>query len=185
MGSDPIFIFKDVLGRATREIADSEEWLSFVERFGIVSDRIVLLESMTVAQNLAISFDLDLEPVPPHILARVRDLAAEVGIEGALLEIPVSQSIPLVRSRVYLARALALDPGVLVLEHPSAQLGPEDAEELAGVVKRVCEKRGLTAVGLLMDEKFAKASGGRLLAWQPATGDVRPTSRLARALRYF
>lgn len=173
------------LGRATHEIKDSDEWLSFVERFGIVSDRIVLLETMTVAQNLAMSFDLDLEPVPPHILARVRDLAADVGIDDSLLETPVHQADPLLRSRTYLARALALDPGVLLLEHPSAQLGPEDAAELAGVVKRVCGKRGLTAVGLLMDEKFAKASGGRLLVWQPATGDVRPASRFARALRYF
>ena len=46
------------LGRPTSAIADSDEWLAFVERFGIVSDRIVLLEAMTVAQNLAISFDL-------------------------------------------------------------------------------------------------------------------------------
>ena len=32
------------LGRPTSAIADSDEWLAFVERFGIVSDRIVLLE---------------------------------------------------------------------------------------------------------------------------------------------
>jgi hypothetical protein len=29
-----------------------------------------------------------------------------------------------------------------------------------------------------MDEKFAKASGGRLLFWQPATGEVRERSVL-------
>ena len=169
------------LGRATHEIANSDEWLSFVERFGIVSDRIVLLEGMTVTQNLAISFDLDLEPVPPHLVARVTELAGEVGIDTSLLETRLADAAPLLKSRVYLARALALDPTVLILEHPSAGLGPEDAKTLADVVKRVCERRRLTIVGLLMDEKFAKATGGRLLVWQPATGDVRARSRW----RYF
>ena len=58
------------LGRPTHDIADSDEWLAFVERFGIVSDRIVLLEAMTVAQNLAISFDLELDPVPARACFR-------------------------------------------------------------------------------------------------------------------
>src|SRR3982750_3963334 len=41
------------LGRITRDIVDSTEWLGFVEQFGIVSDRVALLDAMTVAQNLA------------------------------------------------------------------------------------------------------------------------------------
>ena len=109
-------------------IADSDEWLTFVERFGIVSDRIVLLEAMTVAQNLAISFDLNLEPVPPAIMTRVTALAAEVGIDAADLESRVVDGAPLLRSRIYLARALALDPAILMLEHPTANLSPDEAK---------------------------------------------------------
>ena len=40
-------------------------------------------------------------------------------------------------------------------------------------MKAVSKRRRLTTVGLLMDEKFAKATGGRLMFWQPATGEVR------------
>ena len=46
----------------------------------------------------------------------------------------------------------------------------------AGIVARVSARRGLTTIGLLMDERFAKAIGGRLLTWQPATGETRPLS---------
>lgn len=175
------------LGRPTQEIADSEEWLSFVERFGIASDRIVLLEAMTVAQNLAISFDLTLDPVPPDIRVRVEALAAEVGIDPSLLDTRIADALPLLRSRVYLGRALALDPAILVLEHPTANLSQEGATEYAQAVKRVSAKRLLTTVGLLMDEKFAKATGGRVLFWQPATGEVRTPSRFAlrRGQGYF
>jgi ABC-type uncharacterized transport system ATPase subunit len=161
------------LGRPTSAIADSDEWLAFVERFGIVSDRIVLLEGMTVAQNLAISFDLALEPVPPEIMARVTPLAAEVGIDAASLHTRVADAAPLLRAQVFLARALAFDPAIVVLEHPTANLSPDEAKAFAAIVGAVSKRRGLTTIGLLMDERFAKATGGRLLKWQPATGEMK------------
>jgi ABC-type transporter Mla maintaining outer membrane lipid asymmetry ATPase subunit MlaF len=166
------------LGRATTTIADGDEWLGFVERFGIVSDRIVLLDAMTVAQNLAISFDLNLEPVPPAVMSRVTALAAEVGIEQTRLETPVRDAAPLLHSQIYLARALAFDPDILVLEHPTAHLQPDDGKRFADIVRAISEKRGLTTIGLLMDERFAKATGGRLLIWQPATGEMTTRSKL-------
>lgn len=164
------------LGRPTSAIADSDDWLAFVERFGIVSDRIVLLEGMTVAQNLAISFDLALEPVPPEIMTRVTRLAAEVGLDAASLATRVADAAPLLRSQIFLARALAFDPAIVVLEHPSANLSPDEAKAFAAIVSAVSTRRGLTTVGLLMDERFAKATGGQLLVWQPATGEMRPSS---------
>ena len=164
------------LGRPTTAIADSDDWLAFVERFGIVSDRIVLLEGMTVAQNLAISFDLSLEPVPPEIMTRVTRLAAEVRLDAAILATRVADAAPLLRSQIFLARALAFDPAIVVLEHPSANLSPDEAKAFASIVSAVSTRRGLTTGGLLMDERFAKATGGQLLVWQPATGEMRPPS---------
>ena len=165
------------LGRPTSAIADKDEWLAFVERFGIVSDRIVLLESMTLAQNLAISFDLELDPVPSEIMARVEPLGAEVGLAPAVLRTKVADAAPLIRSQILLARALAFEPSILMLEHPTARLAPEEARVFAAIVKRVSTERGLTTIGLLMDEKFARATGGRLLTWQPATGELKERGR--------
>ena len=39
------------LGQRTSAIVDSDVWLRFVEQFGFVSDRIALLDAMTVAQK--------------------------------------------------------------------------------------------------------------------------------------
>jgi ABC-type molybdate transport system ATPase subunit len=52
-------------GRSTADIADGDEWLASLDRFGIVSSRAVLLEGATVAQNLAMPFTLEIDPVPP------------------------------------------------------------------------------------------------------------------------
>jgi ABC-type polar amino acid transport system ATPase subunit len=161
------------LGRLTRDIADSGEWLTFVEQFGIVSDRIVLLEGMTVAQNLAISFDLELDPIPAEVLPRVQDLGARVHIGEADLRSAVAEAGPSLRARVLLARALAFNPVVLLLEHPTAALSPEQSSDYATVLKAIGKSRELAIVGLTADEKFAKETGGRLLVWQPATGAMR------------
>ena len=168
------------LGRPTSAIADSDEWLTFVERFGIVSDRIVLLEAMTVAQNLAMSFDLDLEPVPPAIMTRVAHARRRSGHRRRTASRAASPTLlRSLRSKIYLARALALDPAILVLEHPTANLSPDDAKAFAAIVRAGRPgDASLTTIGLLMDEKFAKATGGRLLMWQPATGDVKERSSL-------
>jgi ABC-type transporter Mla maintaining outer membrane lipid asymmetry ATPase subunit MlaF len=161
------------LGRQTGSIENSDEWLRFVEQFGIMSERIVLLDAMSIVQNLAISFDLNLEPVRAAVRERVAALAHDVEIDPSLMEIRLADAAPLLRARVNLGRALAFDPAVLVLEHPSANLAREDAAELASTVRNISRRRGLTTIGLLADQEFAKATGGRLLFWQPATGDVR------------
>ena len=59
-----------LFGRSTASITDSADWLAVVDRFGIVSPRAVLLESLTVVQNLAMPFTLDIEPPAEDIRRR-------------------------------------------------------------------------------------------------------------------
>ena len=161
------------LGRPTSAIADSDEWLAFVERFGIVSDRIVLLEAMTVAQNLAISFDLELEPVPPEIMTRVDALAGRSGHRRRQLSTPASPTPRrcCARRSFLRARWRSIPPSWCwsirrrTCRRTRRRRSPRSS---AGCPS----SRSLTTIGLLMDEKFAKATGGRLLTWQPATGEV-------------
>jgi ABC-type transporter Mla maintaining outer membrane lipid asymmetry ATPase subunit MlaF len=166
------------MGRTTHAIADSAEWLAFVERFGVMSDRIVMLEAMSVVQNLALSFDLDLESIPADVRARVDALVSEVDIDPSLVETRLADAAPLLRARVNLARALALDPAILVLEHPAVHLSADEANDFASTIRDIAKRRGLTTIGLSADEKFAKATGGRLLLWHPATGEFRQRSAL-------
>jgi hypothetical protein len=116
------------LGQRTSAIVDSDVWLRFVEQFGFVSDRIALLEAMTVAQNLAIPFSLEIDPISPDVLSRVHALAAEVGIAPSGLSGLTGEASTSLRAKVRLARALALDPRVLVLEHPTASLALDEAK---------------------------------------------------------
>jgi ABC-type transporter Mla maintaining outer membrane lipid asymmetry ATPase subunit MlaF len=165
------------LGHPTSSIVDSAVWLKFVEQFGFVSERVALLDAMTVAQNLAIPFSLEIDPIEPDVLARVTVLASEAGIEAPEIDVRAGDASPLLRARVRLARALALDPQVILLEHPTATLQPADARAYGTRLGEIAQQRALTLVALSMDEGFGKALGGRMLVWQPATGEFKERRR--------
>lgn len=173
-----------VFGRSTAEIASGDEWLASLERFGIVSPRAVLIEGATVAQNLAMPFTLEIDPVPQVVAARVEALAVECGFGAeaggvrAVLGAQAGSAAPGVRARLHFARAIALDPGLVVLEHPTAGL-PDDRirRTFADDVARVLEGRSLTALVITGDEPFALRAANRTLRLKPATGELKPVRR--------
>ena len=54
-----------VFGVDTAAIDDAEDWLRRLDRFGILSDRAVLLDELSAAQNLAMTFSMAVDPIPP------------------------------------------------------------------------------------------------------------------------
>ena len=161
-----------VFGRRTADIPDGDEWLSSLDRFGIVSERGVLLEGSTVMQNLALPFTLEIDPIPESTLRQVTTLAVECGIAAEWLDRQTGQAPPAVRARIHLARALALDPQLLVLEHPTAAIPEAERAAFGALVARVCEARRLTALAITFDSAFAAAAAHRTLTLQPATGEL-------------
>jgi ABC-type transporter Mla maintaining outer membrane lipid asymmetry ATPase subunit MlaF len=162
-----------ILGRSTAAIADGDEWLSSLDRFGIVSERAVLLEGSTLAQNLAMPFTLEIDPVQPEMLERVNALAAECGIEPAWLSQRAGDLPAPVRTRAHLARGLALSPALLIVEHPTAALAPVEHAPLAALITRIAGERRMAALIVTMDEKFGMAAAQRMLTLNAATGELR------------
>ena len=94
-----------LFGRPTTAITDSADWLAVVDRFGIVSARAVLLEQLTVVQNLAMPFTLEIEPPADDIRERAERLAVEVGLPEAAWPRPVPTTWPAPRIRSCATRA--------------------------------------------------------------------------------
>jgi putative ABC transport system ATP-binding protein len=159
-----------IFGRPTVSIDDSADWLSVVDRFGIVSERAVLLDALSVTQNLSIPFTLDIDPPPDDIRERANLLAREVGIRQADWLRPVSELDAGGRVRMRAARALALDPKVLLLEHASAGLTPDAAAALGADVRQIASRRGCALVAVTADPQFASAVASRVLTLDPASG---------------
>ena len=170
-----------VAGLDTRAIADHDAWLAFLDRFGLVNERVVLLDALTVAQNLAVPLTLDLDPLPVEVRARVERLAADVGIPGDLLDRSEPLRDAAIKARVRLGRAIALDPRLLVVEHPTVDLPKNEGRRLGRVIGELAELRGLAVLVVSSDEAFCDASGSRRLTWRASDGttsEVRGWTRL-------
>jgi len=166
-----------IFGRTTAGIADSADWLATVDRCGIVSDRAVLLDQLSVIQNLAMPFTLDVEPPAADVRARAETLAREVGIGAAAFDVAVGAVDAATRARVRLGRALALDPEMLLLEHATATLGRDAARAFGRDVRAIAGRRGAALTAVTADEAFGRAVAARLLVHDPATGALRERRR--------
>ena len=173
----------DVRGRSTTSITDADGWMRALDEFGILSERAVLLDRLTVEQNVAVPLTLDLYDLPAPVRAQAAALAAEAGLPDAQLQQPVATLTPIDRIRVHLARALAVNPRILLAEHPNAALPAATVGEFAADLVRVVKRRELTLLVMTADPAFAASVAGRVLTLNAASGEL--TSVRAGWRRWF
>jgi ABC-type lipoprotein export system ATPase subunit len=166
----------DIFGTPTRAIADPATWLRELDHFGILSERAVLLDQLTVEQNLTLPFSLELDDLPAALRSDVRHLAADVGIPEEELTTAVASSGPLQRARIRLGKALALKPRVLLAEHPNALVPPADLPTFAADIARGVASRQIALLVLTADPTFARAVAEHVLTLNPATGALDASS---------
>lgn len=169
-----------VMGQPTSAITDGDNWLASLDRFGIVSHRAVLLEGSTVAQNIAMSYTLSIDPIPADVRAQVDAIAGLVDLPASLLETSLAAAGAAAKVRTHLARALALNPSILIFEHATLGVPREDVDGLAASIVRATADREMAVVALTDDEVLAKGLKGRRLRLDAATGKLKAPSIFSR-----
>ena len=141
----------------------AEEALARVRRqIGFLFQSSALFDSISVGENVAFPMRRHTKMPEGEIRQRVSGKLASVGLEADYDKMPGDLSGGM-RKRAGLARAMALDPAILLVDEPSAGLDPITSEELDQLLLDTKQEAGTTLVVVTHNIPSARKLGDQLV----------------------
>src|SRR5436309_1641508 len=132
------------------------------KKIGFLFQQAALYDSLTVEENVAFPLSRHSKMSAQEQGKRVRELLGEVGMDQDRGKLP-SQISGGMQKRVGLARALALDPQILLFDEPTAGLDPITAAEIGKLIMELKQKRQMSAIVVTHDVHGAEAYSDRMV----------------------
>lgn len=159
------------------------------KKVGFLFQDAALFDSLSVEENVAFPLRRHTRESDREIRQTVLEKLKEVELEGEGRKMPAELSGGM-RKRVGLARALALDPGILLVDEPSSGLDRITAEEIYALLLALKKKQRVTLVAVTHDvtgarkfaDRFAVLGQGKILSCGSADDLERSDNSLVREL---
>ena len=150
---------QEIAGATYKQLSDIRK------KIGFLFQSAALYDSLTVEENVAFPLQRHMNLPESQWKQRVRELLANVGLEKDLDKLPADISGGM-RKRVGLARALALEPDILLFDEPTAGLDPITSEEIGALILSLQKDRNLASIVVTHDIHGARAVSDRLVLMQ-------------------
>lgn len=131
-------------------------------RFGFLFQLGALFDSMTVAQNIAFPIEEHTRKKKEEIAQIVRRKLAMVGLDGIQDKSPAELSGGQMK-RVALARAIALDPSIILYDEPTTGLDPPRSDEINELILKLQREMSVTSIVVTHDMASASKVADRIL----------------------
>jgi phospholipid/cholesterol/gamma-HCH transport system ATP-binding protein len=141
---------------------NGSQLLEIRKKMGFLFQQAALYDSLTVGENVAFPMGRHTNLSESDRLTKARELLKSVGMEDDLNKLPANISGGM-QKRVGLARALALDPQILLCDEPTAGLDPITAYEIGELIVKLKQERNTTTIVVTHDLRGAKLFADRLL----------------------
>lgn len=128
----------------------SEDFEKVRKRFGMLFQGAALFDSMTVGENIAFPLRERTSISEKEIKKTIVDVLAMVGLHGIEGVMPSELSGGM-RSRVGLARAIAMKPEVMLYDEPTSALDPIMSEKINDLISDLRNKLNMTSIVVTHD----------------------------------
>jgi len=115
------------------------------KKFGMLFQGAALFDSMTVEENVAFPLHEHTRLSLEEIESKVRDLLERVGLVGSEDSMPADLSGGM-KKRVGLARAMALDPEIVLFDEPTSGLDPIMSDRIIELIRSTQRRFEITCV---------------------------------------
>lgn len=149
-----------VEGRNVTRLSE-DEWVPVRRRFGMVFQGAALFDSLSVRENVAWPLREHLDASEDRIRERVRACLEAVGLPEVEELLPGELSGGM-RKRVGIARAIALEPDIILYDEPTAGLDPANARRIGELIRSLQTRLRVTSVVVTHDMELCCQVSDRL-----------------------
>jgi len=136
-------------------------------RFGFLFQQAALFDSMTIAQNIAFPMRQHTQKSDDEIYRIITARLAEVGLPENVLDKKPAELSGGMRKRVGLARALALEPEIILYDEPTTGLDPIMSDVINELILSTRQHHPVTSVVVTHDMRTAQKTADRVVMMYP------------------